>query len=74
MKMPRTPPAAGTLGADVKGELKEHTGEKQSSLQGQRGQLHSSIPVNTQESVVTRGSKPEGTSREDSFGVQKKLQ
>lgn len=49
MKMPRTPPAAGALGADVRGELEAHTGEKQSSLRGQRGQLHLSIPVNTGE-------------------------
>lgn len=74
MKMPRTPPAAGALGADVKGELEAHTGEKQSSLQGQRGHLHLSIPVNTQEPEVTQESKPEGTSRDDSVGVQRKLQ
>lgn len=67
----KTPPAAGALGTDVKGELEAHKGEKQSSLQGQRGQLHSSIPVNTQESEVTRESKPEGTSREDSVGTRK---
>lgn len=74
MKMPRTPPAAGALGADVKGELEAHTGEKWSSFQGQRGQLHLSIPVNTQESEVTQESKPEGASREDSVCVQQKLQ
>lgn len=70
MKMPRTPPAAGALGADVKGELEAHTGEKQSSLQGQRGHLH----LNTQEPEVTQESKPEGTSRDDSVSVQLKLQ